>query len=72
LHGLDGLEDRDTVTGQQHCQQEEEILSISTEIDRVYADVVAVVGVEQPDQFVHIRQSGFNDVVVWNPGEGVQ
>jgi glucose-6-phosphate 1-epimerase len=69
VHGLAGLEYRDTVTGQENCQQQEEILSISGEIDRIYADVVADVGIEQPHQFVHIRQSGFNDVVVWNPGE---
>lgn len=68
LHGLGGLEYRDTVTGQEHCQQQEEILRINGEIDRIYADVVADIGIEQPHQFVHIRQSGFNDAVVWNPG----
>ncbi|MBC3808291.1 D-hexose-6-phosphate mutarotase [Undibacterium seohonense] len=68
VHGLAGLEYRDTVSGQEHCHQTEEPLTISSEIDRIYADVIADIAIEQPQQVVQIRQSGFNDAVVWNPG----
>ena len=68
LHGLAGLEYRDTVSGQEHCHQTEELLSIQGEIDRIYADVVVDIAIEQAHQVVQIRQSGFNDAVVWNPG----
>lgn len=68
LHGLGGLDYRDTVTGQANCHQAEEILSIEGEIDRIYADVISDIHIEQAHQVLQIRQSGFTDAVVWNPG----
>lgn len=68
IHGLGGLSYRDTVTGQSGCRQEEEILLISGEVDRIYADLQKEVVIEQPHQQLVLCQTGFQDAVVWNPG----
>lgn len=68
LHGLGGLSYRDTVTGQNGCRQEEEVLRISGEVDRIYANVAQSVVIEQAHQTVEVSQAGFQDAVVWNPG----
>jgi glucose-6-phosphate 1-epimerase len=68
IHGLGGLAYRDTVDGQRDCQQEDEFLEIVAETDRIYADVASDILIVQPHQQVQIRQSGFVDAVVWNPG----
>ncbi len=68
LHGLGGLSYRDTVTGQNGCRQEEEVLRIAGEVDRIYAKVGHAVLIEQAQQTVEVSQAGFEDAVVWNPG----
>lgn len=67
LYGLQGLRYRDTVSNVDGCVQDEEVLTITAETDRIYADLVADVVIEQPHQILEIRQSGFPDAVVWNP-----
>jgi len=68
LYGLGGLNYRDTVDGQRDCYQEEDFLKITSETDRIYANVASDILITQPHQQVQIRQSGFADAVVWNPG----
>lgn len=68
IHGLDGLHYRDTVTGEDNCHQAVQELRIAGEIDNIYADVVSDITLEQPHQVLQLRQSGFTDAVVWNPG----
>lgn len=67
IHGLGGLHYRDTVTNKEHCLQEEGVLSISQEIDRIYANTNNVITIEQAHQRLEISQTGFQDAVVWNP-----
>lgn len=66
--GLGGLHYRDTVSGKNNCKQEQEILHIEGEIDRIYAKVHAPIVIQQAHQEMHINQTGFADAVVWNPG----
>ncbi len=68
LYGLGGLSYRDTVTGQNACRQEEEVLRVVGELDRIYANVTQAVVIEQAHQSVMVSQTGFQDAVVWNPG----
>lgn len=68
LQGLGGLYYRDTVTGKDGCYQSDDITQIVGEVDRIYADVVSDISLDQPHQQLQIRQSGFTDAVVWNPG----
>lgn len=68
IHGLGGLSFRDTVTGQNACVQEPDILQIDGEIDRIYADIQHPIVIAQEHQTIEISQSGFVDAVVWNPG----
>lgn len=68
IHGLGGLTYRDTVTGQNGCVQESEILHVEGEIDRIYANIQQPIVIAQPHQELEISQTGFADAVVWNPG----
>ncbi|MFZ6799088.1 D-hexose-6-phosphate mutarotase [Undibacterium sp. Di24W] len=68
IHGLGGLDYRDTVDGQRDCHQVEELLQITAETDRIYGNVASDILIIQPHQQLQIRQSGFADAVVWNPG----
>lgn len=68
IHGLGGLDYRDTVGGSRDCRQEEPFLEITAETDRIYTNITSDIVIVQPHQQVQIRQSGFNDAVVWNPG----
>jgi glucose-6-phosphate 1-epimerase len=67
--GLGGLRYRDTVIGKNDCRQEDDLLEIVGEIDRIYADIVHPIYIEQDQQKLEITQTGFVDAVVWNPGE---
>jgi glucose-6-phosphate 1-epimerase len=47
-------------------------LQIQGEIDRVYADInqtAQAIAIRQAHQITHISQTGFTDLVLWNPGE---
>jgi glucose-6-phosphate 1-epimerase len=67
IRGLGGLHYRDTVINQQNCLQEEDMLTIDQEIDRIYAETVEKIVIEQMHQQLEISQTGFQDAVVWNP-----
>jgi glucose-6-phosphate 1-epimerase len=68
VHGLTGLRYRDSVSGVSDCLETGADLSIRGEIDRIYANVTMPLEVRQPQQTLHISQSGFPDAVIWNPG----
>ncbi len=71
---LEGLESRDyldSVTGQ-HRTQDATGLRIAGEVDRIYFDAPAPLQLREhggtAPRLLQLRQSGFEDVVVWNPG----
>ena len=68
LHGLQGLHYRDSTDGGSEVLETMENLSVTAEIDRIYAGVSAPLELRQPHQRLQISQTGFNDAVVWNPG----
>lgn len=68
VRGLGGLDYRDTVTAKNNCRQEQALLQIEGEIDRIYGKISAPILIEQAHQTMHISQTGFADAVVWNPG----
>ncbi|MBR7800706.1 D-hexose-6-phosphate mutarotase [Undibacterium fentianense] len=68
IAGLGGLHYHDTVTDDRNRYQEEAILEFQGETDRIYADISSDLKILQPHQTVIVRQTGFEDAVVWNPG----
>ena len=68
LHGLSGLRYRDMVADIDNQLESQESLVINGEVDRIYADLPASIEIRQPQQSLHISQSGFIDAVIWNPG----
>lgn len=68
LSGLQGLRYVDKVSGAQDQLQQEASLRIVGEVDRVYGGVHAPLTLHDGAGSVTIRQSGFVDAVVWNPG----
>lgn len=70
LHGLQGLHYRDTVSGADHCLEADPFLRIKGETDRIYGYAPAQLELHQPHQRTIIRNNGFADAVVWNPGAG--
>ncbi|MEN8819605.1 MAG: hypothetical protein ABF271_00700, partial [Abyssibacter sp.] len=51
-----------------HRQQPAGDLRFAAELDRVYPQVTGPLTVIEGERSVEIRASGFEDVVVWNPG----
>jgi glucose-6-phosphate 1-epimerase len=68
IEGLHGRPYRDAVRGNQNFIEEEAVLRFAGETDRVYHGPAADVIVREPDRALTIRQAGFVDTVVWNPG----
>lgn len=72
LHGLGGRPYWDALDGAGKVQQADE-LRFDGELDRVYGAVAGPVTMHAPRgagmQRVRVTQHGFEDVVVWNPGE---
>ena len=68
LHGLAGLRYRDVVAHTENQLEGHDSLAINGEVDRIYADLPAAIEIRQPQQSLHISQSGFVDAVIWNPG----
>ncbi len=66
--GLHGLRYWDSAAGVRDCLDSAPSLTISGEIDRIYADVPAQLEVRQPHQRALISSRGFPDAVIWNPG----
>jgi glucose-6-phosphate 1-epimerase len=69
LKGLKGLVYDDFVSLEKRCTEQNEMLSIDGEIDRVYADVSAHLLINDGSRELSINQTNFSDAVVWNPGQ---
>ena len=69
VQGLCGLSYRNAVDGTS-ATQATQLLQPQGELDRIYQDVTEPLKVVEPAarHTVHVTQSGFQDVVVWNPG----
>lgn len=59
----------DSITGKQYILQTEDDIKTHGEIDRLYSNAPCEVVVQESNQGMRIRSSGFTDIVVWNPGE---
>jgi len=68
LSGLQGLRYRDSARGDASARQAEALLGFDGEIDRIYFDAPAQLLLQEPQRATTIRQQGFRDTVVWNPG----
>ncbi|RYE43036.1 MAG: D-hexose-6-phosphate mutarotase [Hyphomicrobiales bacterium] len=67
LHGLRGAEAEDALA-ERFFTVREEVLDLSPPIDSVYYNVGGPLLLTDAEHILHIEQSGFSDVVVWNPG----
>jgi hypothetical protein len=75
VEGLEGSRYRDALQGGAVRDPDRTPLAITGEIDRVYLDVPGPVVLHDPARgrgarALHVGQTGFRDVVVWNPGPG--
>lgn len=68
LQGLSGLAYWDSAA-ERAGTQHEDLLRLDGEMDRIYQDVKHDLVLRDSDRRVLIRQQGFADAVVWNPGE---
>jgi glucose-6-phosphate 1-epimerase len=66
--GLRGLWLTDSAGEPHEAIQKEEWLDFPGEVDRVYAKAVKPIQLMQEEHKTILEQSGFTDVVVWNPG----
>jgi glucose-6-phosphate 1-epimerase len=67
LEGLQGARYEDSLTGQWQ-QQWGDVMTVATEVDRIYRDVTGTLTLREMGRRLSIDASGFPDVVVWNPG----
>jgi glucose-6-phosphate 1-epimerase len=68
LDGLQACRYEDALLGGTLATQGSATLSVAGAIDRVYLDATRPLTLVEPTRALHIEMSGFNDVVVWNPG----
>ena len=67
--GLQGVAYIDTARQHTRARQSEAVLHIAQETDRIYLSPPAALQVQDGGRpLLHIRQEGFSDSVVWNPG----
>jgi glucose-6-phosphate 1-epimerase len=59
---------RDAVTQVRKNNQINSALRFTGEVDRIYSQVTGPVRVRTPEQDITVTSSGFDDVVLWNPG----
>lgn len=71
LKGLYGLEYRDAANGHQIVRESAPELVVEGEIDRVYHQAKRPLLLDDGQRRLGIEQTGFPDVVVWNPWEHV-
>ncbi len=69
VHGLAGCRYRDTARGGELAMAGDPPLGFDGEIDRIYYAVPRPVELHCRGTLLEVSQSGFEDVVVWNPGE---
>ncbi len=68
LAGLRGTRYRETAAPGVFKVDDDDLLRIVGEVDRVYVDAPRRLVVREPDRELAIEADGFRDVVVWNPG----
>ncbi|GIZ50474.1 D-hexose-6-phosphate mutarotase [Noviherbaspirillum aridicola] len=69
LEGLGGVRYQDATDQNREKRQEENMLSIGAEVDRVYMAPPPALQLHEPGlPVLSISQQGFADTVVWNPG----
>ncbi|RZI60714.1 MAG: D-hexose-6-phosphate mutarotase [Rubrivivax sp.] len=68
VQGLSGLAYWDSAA-ERAGTQHEDLLRLDGEMDRIYQDAKHDLTLRDGDRRVAIRQQGFTDVVVWNPGQ---
>jgi len=68
LHGLSGLDYLDAASGLAQRRDTADALAVNGEIDRVYVGARAPLSLRDAGRDTAISQTGFTDVVVWNPG----
>ncbi len=68
--GLRGSRYLDSAAGGVERVEERASLAIVGEVDRIFLDVRTDLELREPGPTLHIAQTGFRDVVVWNPGSG--
>jgi glucose-6-phosphate 1-epimerase len=68
LHGLQGQRYTDHAGPGDDIIQEAAVLRIVGEVDRLYPGVSAPVALQDGSRRIVTRQSGFDDMVIWNPG----
>jgi glucose-6-phosphate 1-epimerase len=77
VHGLAGRAYLDSTNQQMMDGDQDSLqkngagLQIQGEIDRIYADIeqtAQAIAIRQARQIAHISQTGFTDLVLWNPG----
>lgn len=69
VSGLQGARYLDKPAGMQERTQEEPLLGVAGEVDRVYPEAPPSVGLldDAADRSLRVAAEGFRDVVVWNP-----
>jgi glucose-6-phosphate 1-epimerase len=67
VEGLGGTRYRDSAGGDERIDQEQ-VLTVAGEIDRVYLDAPDRLLLRDGSRTLAIQAAGFPDVVVWNPG----
>lgn len=67
VHGLQGLRYRDNVGGTVHTETAA-ALGVEGEVDRSYFDTPDLLRLTESTAALTIRQQGFTDTVIWNPG----
>jgi glucose-6-phosphate 1-epimerase len=68
LSGLHGLDYLDQVRDGAPAREEQPVLRIDAEIDRIYAAAHEPLLLDDGKRRIAIGKQGFDDVVVWNPG----
>lgn len=67
LEGLQGIDYHNSVRGDDN-RQWIDVLTVATELDRIYWNVQQPLTLREIGRRLSISQDGFSDVVVWNPG----
>jgi glucose-6-phosphate 1-epimerase len=66
IDGLSGLTCEDSIAGKTYLEDADMII-ITQETDRIYNDAIGSLVVAEPGRTLWLKQTGFRDVVVWNP-----
>ncbi|MBV8666487.1 MAG: D-hexose-6-phosphate mutarotase [Burkholderiaceae bacterium] len=72
LGGLRGNAYIDKTKAMAMATQEDELLAIRGEVDRIYLAVQQPIVVSDGGRIVTVEKHGFEDVVIWNPGPAAQ